>query len=50
VLIPIPIVALAAGVTMLVVDLTDGPSSPTSTTAALLPGPGDVGLSARARF
>lgn len=50
VLIPISLVALAAGVTMLVLDLTDGPSTPTSTTAAILPGPGDVGLSARIRF
>lgn len=50
VLIPISLVAIATGATLLVLDLTSGPSSPTATTAVILPGPGDVGLSARVTF
>lgn len=49
VLLPISLVALAAGTTLLIIDLTDGPSSE-APAAVLLPGPGDVGLAARITF
>jgi len=47
VLLPISLVALAAGTTLLIIDLTDGPSGES---VAFLPGPGDVGLSTRITF
>jgi tetratricopeptide (TPR) repeat protein len=47
VLLPVSLVALAAGTTLLIIDLTDGPSGES---VAFLPGPGDVGLSTRITF
>lgn len=50
VLLPISLVALATGTTLLVIDLTDGPASSEAPSASLGPGPGDVGLSVRGTF